>query len=163
MHIKLLFVAFLIAGFTLPVDNPLAQSSTTDDSFKTEMLNLVNQIRSEGCQCGKRYMPPAPPLQWNPSLEKAAIIHAKDMNTNKFIGHKGSDGSKIGERIDQAGYNWEAVGENVSWGSRTVKGAVNGWKESPSHCITMMSASYQEMGAANDGKFWVQDFGRQMK
>ena len=108
MQIKLLFVAFLIAGFTLPVDNNLEQSSAADDSFKTEMLNLVNQIRAEGCQCGKRYMPPVPPLKWNPNLEKAAKIHAKDMNTNKFIGHKGSDGSKIGERIDQVGYNWES-------------------------------------------------------
>jgi uncharacterized protein YkwD len=160
---KLLLIAFLILGINLSAVENINQPANNDEYFKTEMLKLVNQIRSEGCQCGKRYMPPAPPLVWNAKLAKAAKSHAKDMNTNKFIGHRGSNGSKISERISSADYKWRAVGENVSWGPRTVEGAVLGWKDSPSHCITLMSASYKEMGAASDGKFWVQDFGQKME
>ncbi len=164
MHIKLLFITFLIFGFNhSPVEKPQEdQNKTSHDKFITEMLKIVNQIRSEGCKCGRRNMPPAPPLQWNTKLEKAATAHAKDMNVNKFIGHRGSDRSKISERIDATGYNWRAVGENVSWGPKSVKGAVLGWKDSPNHCMTLMSSSYKEMGAANDGKFWVQNFGCKM-
>ena len=108
-------------------------------------------------------MPPAPPLRWNTKLERAAKSHAKDMNSNKFIGHRGSDGSKISDRIYAANYLWKAVGENVSWGHRTVESAVLGWKDSPSHCMTLMNSGYEEIGAANEGKFWVQDFGRKME
>ena len=155
MHVKLLFIAFLIFGFNHSPDEKLQEieNKTNPDKFITEMLKIVNQIRSEGCNCGKRYMPAAPPLQWNTKLEKAATSHAKDMNANKFIGHRGSDRSKISERIYATGYDWRAVGENVSWGPRTVERAVLGWKDSPNHCITLMSSSYKEMGAANDGNF----------
>ena len=165
MHIKLLFLAFLIFGFNHSAYEHLQQNEnkTKKDHFKTEMLEIVNQIRSEGCQCGKRYMPAVPPVQWNTKLEKAATSHVKDMNTNKFLGHKGSDRSKISERIDAAGYDWMAVGENVSWGPRSVEEAVLGWKDSAGHCMTLMSSSYKEIGAANDGKFWVQNFGQKME
>lgn len=162
MHINLLFSALIVLGVNLSTDKFTRQSvaQNKDDQFKTEMLDLVNQIRSEGCYCGKKYMPPAPPLEWNNKLEKAAKAHALDMNSNKFIGHRGSDGSKIGDRIFAADYLWRAVGENVNWGARTVEGAVYGWKDSPSHCFNLMSTSYTEMGAANAGRFWVQNFGR---
>lgn len=160
---KLLLVSFLILGINLSAFESLIESSNNDENFKTEMLRLVNQIRSEGCQCGRRYMPPAPPLEWNNKLTKAARLHAKDMNTEKFIGHRGSNGSKISERITATEYKWKAVGENVSWGPRTAEGAVLGWKDSPNHCLTLMSTSYKEMGAASDGKFWVQNFGQEME
>ncbi len=160
---KLLLLAFLIFGINPPVDEFSIQSANNDENFKVEMLKLVNQIRSEGCQCGKYYMPPAPPLQWNSKLEKAAKLHAKDMNANNFIGHRGSNGSKISDRIRSAGYYWGAVGENVSWGYKSLEGAVLGWKESPDHCVTLMSASYKDFGAAKEGIFWVQNFGRKMK
>jgi uncharacterized protein YkwD len=165
MYNKLLFIAFLILGLNLSADvnSQQLEKGNNAEAFKAEMLKLVNQTRSEGCQCGNRYMPPAPPLNWNNKLEKAAESHAKDMNSNKFIGHRGSNGSKIGDRIKANDYFWKAVGENVSWGPRTVEAAVAGWKDSPSHCITLMSPSYKEMGAANEGKFWVQDFGRKME
>jgi len=165
MHIKLLFLAFLIFGFNHSAYEKLQQNEnkSNNDHFNIEMLEIVNQVRSEGCKCGRRYMPPVPPVQWNTKLEKAATSHVKDMNTNKFLGHKGSDRSKISERIDAAGYDWMAVGENVSWGPRSVKEAVLGWKDSAGHCMTLMSSSYNEMGAAKDGKFWVQNFAQKME
>jgi uncharacterized protein YkwD len=165
MYNKLLLIAFLILGLNLSANDnlPLIENKNGDDTFKAEMLKMVNQIRSEGCHCGNRYMPPAPTLQWSTKLEKAAKSHAKDMNSNKFIGHRGSNGSKISDRIFANEYRWKAVGENVSWGARTVESAVLGWKDSKSHCITLMSAGYKEMGAANEGRFWVQNFGQQME
>jgi uncharacterized protein YkwD len=164
MFKKLLLVAFLVLGINLLANENsfLSESTANDAVFKSEMLKMVNQIRSQGCRCGNWIMPPVAPLQWNNKLEKAAKAHAKDMNSNKFFGHRGSDGSKIGERIAAADYYWKAVAENVSWGHRTIEGAVRGWKNSPSHCMTLMSPDYKEMGAANDGKFWVQEFGQKM-
>ncbi len=163
MQVKLLIVALLfVTNKFTPVETP-DSSDKNDEYFKTEMLRLVNQIRSEGCYCGKKYMSPAPPLTWNPKLEKAAKSHAKDMNVNKFISHRGSNGSKISDRIGATNYNWSVVGENVSWGQKTVEGAVLGWKSSAGHCINLMSKEFNEIGAANEGHFWVQNFGRQQE
>ena len=106
-------------------------------------------------------MKPVPPLKWNNQLEKAAKAHAEDMKRNNFFDHRGSNGSKFSERIEKTGYNWSSVGENIYWGDTSARKAFLGWKKSPSHCQTMMSGSYKEMGAASSGTYWVQDFGRQ--
>jgi uncharacterized protein YkwD len=81
------------------------------------------------------------------------------MYNHHFIGHHGSNGSKIGDRATEAGYDWKSVGENVAWGDLSVKGAVSGWLESPSHCMTLMHGGYKEMGVARQGKYYVQLFG----
>ena len=106
-------------------------------------------------------MPPKNPVKWNNTLAKAAYGHAVDMDKNNFIDHLGSSGSRIGQRVDRAGYNWRSVAENVAWNSRTVRGAVLGWKDSPGHCLSMMG-NYKEMGAARVGAFWVQVFASPM-
>ena len=144
--------------------NPVPKTTPKSEipaAFRNEMLELVNEIRAEGCTCGDRVMPPAPPLKWNGKLAQAALGHAKDMDKNNFIGHKGSDGSKISDRVSRAKYAWRAVGENVSWNAPTVAGAVQGWKDSPGHCQNMMNKSFKEIGAAWEGAYMVQVFGRQ--
>lgn len=106
-------------------------------------------------------MPPAPPVSWNEQLSKAAKRHAEDMDTHHFIGHIGHDGSKISERVARTQYPWRAIGENISWNANTIEQAILGWKDSPGHCVTMMSRSFKEMGAAHQGRYMVQVFGRQ--
>ena len=132
------------------------------EEWQLEMVRLVNNIRKEGCRCGSKKMRPAKPLKWNNALATAALLHAKDMEKNHFIGHYGTNGSRIGQRVDRAGYNWRVVAENVAWNAQSIHGAVYGWKESPSHCINMMGG-YTEMGAAQVGQYWVQVFASPMK
>ena len=137
-------------------------SMTIPNSWKQEMLDEVNKIRKAGCRCGRQYLPPAPPVSWNNKLEKATQLHAKDMDEHNFMGHRGSNGSDIGDRAAKAKYNWQLVAENVSWNYDTPSDAVLGWKTSPGHCRNMMGAGYKEMGAAKQGLFWAQMFGRQV-
>lgn len=129
------------------------------DAEKQAMLDEVNRLRSKGCHCGRKYMPPAKPLRWNPRLEKAALSHARDMERNDFFEHRGSDGSSIGNRADRVGYRWRAVGENIAAGYDSFQDVLLGWKDSPSHCRNLMSSSYTEMGVASIGGMWVQDLG----
>lgn len=132
---------------------------STSASWETELLDLVNDIRRKGCRCGNKNMKPVPILELNASLNKAAQIHADDMNRNRFFNHTGSDGSSIGNRATKVGFNWRAIGENISEGYPTVNAAFNGWKSSPGHCKNMMSPDFSLMGAANQGSYWVQTFG----
>lgn len=129
--------------------------------FRADMLTAVNFVRSKGCRCGGRIMLPVPPVRWNGQLEVAAIRHATDMATHKRFDHVGSDGSEIDGRITDSGYKWMQIGENIAWGYNTIAEAMAGWVVSPSHCLQLMSDKVNEIGAAKNGKYWVQDYGKQ--
>ncbi len=138
-------------------DEPVVTTST---AFTTTFLDAVNDYRASGCTCGVQFMPPAPALQWDNQLTVAAQRHANDMADNDFFSHTGSDGSSSSERVTQSGYNWQRVGENIAFGYTDIQAVVEAWITSEGHCRNMMNASFTEMGAAQDGKYWVQTFGK---
>ena len=129
--------------------------------FRYDMLNMVNALRSQGCKCGSKKMPPVAPLKWNGLLEKAAIAHATDMVQHNRLDHVSSDGSEIDNRADRVGYKWMELGENIASGQSTIRQVMFDWIKSVSHCQQMMSSKVTEMGAARNGKYWVQDYGKQ--
>lgn len=135
-------------------------ASPAQVDIRKPMLEEVNKLRRSGCNCGQDTMPPVPDLVWNAKLEKSAGRHAKDMFENNLTGHIGSNGSSPGERITHEGYQWSGCGENVAYGYSSVKDVVDSWKISKGHCRNIMSADFRELGAAREGMYWVQDFGR---
>jgi uncharacterized protein YkwD len=134
------------------------------------VLELVNAARARPRKCGSREFAPAPRLTLSPILSRAALIHAKDMSAHKFLEHRGSDGSKPSERATRVGYNWAAVAENIAQGPATAEVVVQGWLDSPGHCVNIMGAQYREMGIAYHTDFehkgdiyWAQTFGTLQK
>ena len=155
MRMSLLFSILFFISCT-----PASQEefAPVGSEFQSEMLDLVNAQRAEGCTCGNKYFPPVGPLSWNNQLEQAASRHAADMNSNNFFDHKGSDGTKIADRVSESGYAWRAVGENIAFGYNNMSEAVVAWIESPSHCELLMSEDFLQMGAGKSGTYWVQTF-----
>ncbi|NTS41355.1 CAP domain-containing protein [Flavisolibacter sp. BT320] len=125
---------------------------------KKQLLQLVNQVRQKGCQCGDTFYPATTPLQWNAQLEQAALMHSSDMYANNYFSHAAKDGSKAGKRIDRTGYSWKTYGENIAFGYRNEAEVVKGWIRSPGHCKNIMSKSFKEMGVARAGEYWTQVF-----
>ena len=39
----------------------------------TVLMDLVNEQRSKGCNCGGKKMPPVPPLKWNKKSGKSSL------------------------------------------------------------------------------------------
>jgi uncharacterized protein YkwD len=155
-----MFFSFAFYEKTAAPPLPFAVLETAiEDSEKQTMLEAVNRLRAEGCQCGGRYMPPVGPVRWNAKLEKAALAHASDMERNDFFAHKGSNGSGIGDRANKAGYRWRAVGENIADGYSSFEATLLAWKASPGHCRNLMNSGFDEMGVAKLDELWVQDFG----
>lgn len=142
---------------TEPADNDSIE--IPEEDWEPYFLSLVNELRRTGCRCGSESMPPAPPLELDERLTKAAQVHADDMYYNKFFSHQGSDGSRVGERAERAGFEWWNVGENISSGYPDPKAAFEGWKASPGHCRNMMAAYFKKMGVARRGEKWVQTLG----
>ena len=125
-----------------------------------KLLELVNNYRQKGCNCGSEYFPSAEPIVWNDLLESAAKIHSDDMNKNNFFSHTGSDGNNAGYRISNVGYNWSTCGENIAKGYKTEDDVIIGWINSEGHCKNIMNPDFKEMGVATSGEYWTQVFGK---
>jgi uncharacterized protein YkwD len=160
----LLFLSILFNLVLSPPDMPLPVREQSGYSWSAEKVNknlllqLVNEARRKGVQCGSTWHPPVPPVTWNNLLENAARDHASDMYTKNYFSHIENDGSTANTRIEKAGYNWMAYGENIGLGYRSEKEVVDAWLKSPGHCANIMSKNYKEMGVGRAGDYWTQDF-----
>jgi len=149
---------------------PPAQASDAPDrdfeAVRVRVLTLVNEARAVARRCGWKRFEAAPPLARSEALDRAALVHARDMASRGRMEHAGGDGSSSGERATRAGYRWRTVGENVAVGQPTPELAVESWLESSRHCANAMDPDFTEMGsgfAADPGNasriYWAQVFG----
>jgi uncharacterized protein YkwD len=120
------------------------------------LLELTNQQRANNGVAA---------LRLSAQLGRAAQSHAEDMANRNFFSHTGSNGSSMSDRVNQAGYSWQAVGENIYMGtSATPRQAVTGWMNSPGHRRNILNSNYTEIGfgVASRGRdvYYVQVFGR---
>lgn len=134
---------------------------------KREMLSLVNEARSQERQCGDQQYEAVESLAWSCKLEAAAENHSQDMAENEYFSHTGPDGVGIQQRIENQGYVWQAVGENIAAGQTSASAVVEGWLESPGHCRNIMSDAFTEMGMAEASNsetrystYWTQALGK---
>lgn len=110
---------------------------------ETEILALVNALRTSGITCYDGYYPPVGALASHADLTEAAQVHSDDMATHDFFSHTGSDGSDVGIRVDRTGYYWYDVGENLAGGYTLPSEVVDGWLASTAgHCGGMMGAGF---------------------
>ena len=158
------FLILTISAFLFLISSGAKQDVPKGDKFKKEFLERINKVRKKGCNCGRQYMPPAPPLVWNDQLEDAAMGHAKDMYKKDYFSHDSKDGRKIVNRIEAAGYGRKGfrsyqVGENIAQGQPSIEEVTDGWFKSEGHCYNLMNKGFKEIGVAYYNTYWVQDFG----
>jgi uncharacterized protein YkwD len=117
--------------------------------INTEMLNKINELRSSSRECKGRTFPAVAPLELNPRLENAAIVHADDMATTDFLSHTGSDGSDSGDRADRQDYVWNYISENLAGNFTSVDAVAAAWMASDTgHCEVIMAAKAKDLGVA---------------
>jgi uncharacterized protein YkwD len=113
------------------------------------LLDDINRHRAEGSTCGTQRMAPAPPVRWSEVLHRAASVQVRDMAQQRGgIGHTGSDGSSVSQRVEAAGYLWRTVGENVAAGRATASATLAQWMASPGHCSNIMNPAFTEVAVA---------------
>lgn len=137
--------------------------------FAEETVQLVNEVRTSGVECGGVPMDPVEPLEIDATLEEASRCHSQDMglNMDDYISHTGTDGSQPHERAQQAGYPSSQVGENAAAGQFTPEDVVDGWIESDGHCENMMNGTYEDVGVgyiyvpeSTYRHYWTKKLGR---
>lgn len=158
-----------------PAPPPVAELSAERTALAEDMLIAVNELRTTVFLCPTHENDPNPPepiteppgaVALNDRLIWAAIVHSIDMAEHDLTNHNhiGSQGDEPSDRIEDQGYDWRAIGENVAWGKTSVQHAMKGWQESPDHCTNIMDSDFTEMGAAvteneeTGQTYWVQVF-----
>ncbi|HEY0062088.1 MAG TPA: CAP domain-containing protein [Telluria sp.] len=147
-----------------PAPPPPASLLPSQEVAGRLILAAVNRARASERKCGTRFFTAAAPMTWNAALADAALLHSADMAAQHYLNHTGKDGRTAAERALAAGYRWRRIGENIAAGQDTPEEVVQGWLDSPGHCINIMSEDLTEMGAAyavNSGRepariYWTQ-------
>lgn len=141
------------------------QAECGDLQYQQEILELVNQARSEARYCGEDYYPAVSAVTWNCKLEDAAQLHTDDMIENNFFSHTGSDGLSVANRVINQGYYYYYVGENIAAGQMTVESVMEAWLNSPGHCSNIMRSNYTEVAVVYETSsqtdyyiYWTQVF-----
>jgi uncharacterized protein YkwD len=146
-------ISILLIGFlTIACEKT---ETPIENEDQVEILELVNNLRLSGCQCGSTAKPSAAKLTWDTKLETAAKRHAEDMEKNSHFSHVGTDNSTFSQRITDAGYVWTTCGENIALWQKTNAEVIESWKNSEWHCLNIMNQAFTHIAVARKGDYWV--------
>ena len=142
-----------------PIAKPKGPAScnySSSSSYQNEIATLINNARAQNG---------LPALAINPQLSAAAQGHSIDMACYGFLGHTGSDGSSVYERVAAAGYA-ASYSEEIIYGSGYPKTAFNWWMNDPVHRDAILNPNVIEMGIGYAyvadtayGGYYTVDFG----
>lgn len=140
-------------GETAPSRTQTRQAPVADGET-ARVLELVNQERAKaGCS----------PLTADPELTAAAEKYSDVMAGTGTLSHTGPDGSQISDRVEDEGYAWSAVGENIAQGQPDADAVMDAWMNSPGHRQNILNCDFEDIGIGlhegDGGPWWTQDFG----
>lgn len=120
-----------LSGLAIVLATQQASAVTAFDQYTLELLNqfranpqaaantYLSGDLNEGLAAGTITSVAKQPLAWNQSIVTAAQGHTADMITNDFFAHQGFDGRSPFVRMNDAGYNFQTAGENLSTRGQT--------------------------------------------
>lgn len=161
------FTGFLIAVATFSCgsddESPSVQSDLEVNLDVNTTLQMINNYRSSGANCGGDNQAAAESLIWSDELAKAALDHSNDMQVNGYFDHTSQDGRKFSERATAAGFEGSPVGENIASGYSSEEAVMQGWMDSPGHCKNIMNSNATHVGVArsDEGAMWTMVLGKQ--
>jgi uncharacterized protein YkwD len=115
---------------------PAGCNYSNSSGYVNELANLINNART---QAG------LPQLSINAQLTLAAQGHSIDMACHGFLGHTGSDGSSVHDRIGAAGY-YPSRSSEIIYGSGFPQTAFDWWMSDQVHRDEILSPYVTEMG-----------------
>ena len=117
-------------------------------TFAADALAAINAARAQARYCGDKSLPAVGPLVWNARAAYAAMLETEWMQSTNSFGHIWPSGERVWDRLQLAGYAWQKADENIAAGFRTLDAAMQGWIDSPPHCVALMRADITEVGVS---------------
>lgn len=129
-------------------DAAIASTAAPQDSFADLALKAINDARGAGQRCGDEDFPSAGAVLWNDQIAHAALLESEWMQQANAFSHAWPDGTRVGDRLDMAKYEWRHADENIAAGFRNIPDVIQAWIDSPSHCRALMRPDVSETGLA---------------
>ncbi|MEM6311476.1 MAG: CAP domain-containing protein [Pseudomonadota bacterium] len=126
-------------------------SATPPNDLNRRAAQAINALRAENRRV---------PLVYSAQLNRAARMHAADMNRRQVMSHTGRDGSTPANRATRAGYRWCRIAENVAFGQPDLATVLQAWVKSPGHRRNMLDLTVSEFGIAKVGAYWTLVLGK---
>lgn len=95
---------------------------------------------------GERKAQGLAPLTQNPLLARAAQLKAEHMAREGYYAHVSPDGKTPMYWLDQVGYKYEYIAENLTANIREDDRVVSAWMGSASHRRSLLDPKFTEMG-----------------
>lgn len=105
----------------------------------SEVVALANSARDRA---------ELPALTENAQLSQAARAKAEDMIKNDYFSHTSPKGIEPWYWIKQAGYQYQAAGENLAINYTNAEDQHEAWMKSATHRANILNTRYQEIGVA---------------
>jgi uncharacterized protein YkwD len=149
--------------FAVPQSEAFARETAGLRDLERVRAEVLTRVNDERRRAGLQ------PLTLDLPLDAAAQSHAEDMLQRSYFAHRGRDGGTVRERARAAGYQWQAIGENLAMGQLSPKEVVESWMRSPGHRENILDRRYLQTGVGlalgrdpKTGEYrvlWVQTFG----
>ena len=85
-------------------------------------------------------------LRCDQTLVQLAEGHSRDMCEHGYMSHVDHQGRTFVDRVDDVGYDFRAIGENVAMGQRAPREVHENWMNSSSHRDNIMSEEFTHIG-----------------
>lgn len=113
--------------------------STSFDGTEDDIIRLTNEFRKEkGLDI----------LIKNEKLMKSAKLKAADMKDQKYFAHVSPSGVELWNLVQQTGYDYSIVAENIAEGYFSAESVVEAWMNSEGHRKNILSIDLEEIGVA---------------
>lgn len=122
-----------------------------------ELINAINTYRTNQW---------LPVVGLDPLLMKVAYRHANDLHLNfpydadgdgvrEVLSHRGSDGTRVMQRAQQAWYDYALIAENLAYNQLTSQQVLSDWILSPTHHENLLLLRATDIGIAKVWSYWV--------
>gem|GEM_PF-1219727 len=131
--------------------------SPNADAWRAEILRLVNVERARVGLAA---------VTQNQTLENQATQYACEMIHYNFFAHVNpATNSRLEDRVQDFGYDYYMIGENLAAGQPSPQQAMSDWMASDGHRENILNATFTELGVGvrtggTYHTYWVQEFGR---
>lgn len=118
--------------------------------LEEDMFNLINSARADGGVSA---------LIHDGDLREVAVNHSEDMYNREFFDHENPDGDSVQHRCEDAGIDYNYLGENIARNSgydNPVAQAHQDLMNSPSHRENILDDEFTHVGVgiASDGEVY---------
>ncbi|MDQ0253847.1 uncharacterized protein YkwD [Evansella vedderi] len=135
----------------LPEIEPLTdeQWEHIQEGQARQIFDLTNDIR-------KRHG--LPPLKWEETTAKVALLHSQDMHYNNYFSHTSPTNGELKDRLQGEYLSFHSAAENIAANYVDGIAAVEGWLNSEGHRVNLLNDRFTHLGVGVYRNHYTQNF-----